>query len=71
MKKKIGSGISVRDLEVMNGEELVAMLEEIIDRDNYWDDDNITSDTVLYQQVKIELIHRLNRLDTVENNYIN
>jgi len=47
------------------------MLEEIIDRDNYWDDDNITSDTVLYQQVKIELIHRLNRLDTVENNYIN
>jgi hypothetical protein len=69
MKKKIGDGISTADLMGMNGEELFKMLEEIIDRDNYWDNDDITSDTVLYQQVKIEIIHRLNRLETVQNNY--
>lgn len=63
-RKNIGDGISIKDLEEMDGEDLVDLLEEIIIRDNYGeaDSDNLDSDTVLYQSVRIELHNRLTKL---------
>jgi len=52
------------DLMKMNGDDLLDLLEQIIARDNYGtaDAQNIDSDTVLYQQVRLELESRLNGL---------
>lgn len=60
-RKHIGDGISVKDLEDMEGDDLLDLLEEIIARDNYGEADaeNIDSDTVIYQLVRKELLRRL------------
>jgi hypothetical protein len=55
--KKIGEGISLVDIQNATNDELFVLLGEIVYRRNVFGTDE--DDTVLYQQVAIELKNRI------------